>query len=467
MTRKPLDPSPEEMRQLGYNFVDRWVEHLTTLSEQPVAQRGTYNDFMSLVDEPLSSSGHGVESSLDFFFEQVAPGMTVVNHPRFHGYIPCPSSFVGALGDMLASGTNPFLGSWLGGATLAALELTTLRWIREMLQCEELKAGIFTSGGSMANSIGLASARAKYGLQTLKRGTMYVSEEGHASLNKAAVLLGFPKESIRVIRVDQHFRMDLNQLHTQLEADRQAGHLPFFVSGNAGTTNTGAIDPLDALATICNEQDMWFHIDAAYGGFAALLPEVREQMKGLDRADSITLDPHKWLYCPMGVGCALVRDTQALEAAFSTEGRYLKDIPEDEVNFFNRGPELSRRARVLPVWMLLRSVGKDAITEQIAEDIRLAELTAELLQKDERLEVMPPTLSIVGFRHKAHPNETEEERAARDTALMEATLASGTLMLSTTTLHGKSTLRMAVMNHRTTEAEVQRSVECIRKFVVP
>lgn len=466
MTRKPMDPSPEEMRRLGYQVVDRWVEHLTTLSDQPVAQRGTYEDFHARVDEPLPTTGLGVESSFDFFFQQIVPELTLVNHPRFHAYIPCPSSFVGALGEMLASGTNPFLGSWLGGATLSALELTTLRWIREMLQCPALEAGIFTSGGSMANSVGLASARAKYGLQTLRRGTLYVSEEGHASLNKAAVLLGFPKELIREVRIDAACRMDQQHLRTLIEKDQQAGYLPFFVSGNAGTTNTGAIDPLNAIADICHEHNLWFHIDAAYGGFAALVPEVREQMTGLERADSLTLDPHKWLYCPMGIGCALVRDTQALEAAFSTEGRYLKDIPEDEVNFFNRGPELSRRARVLPVWMLLRSVGRDALTEQIAEDIRLAHLAAQLLQEDPRLEVLTPGLSVVPFRHKASPNETEAERAARDTALMEATLASGTLMLSTTTLRGQSTLRMVVMNHRTTETEIQRSVDCIRSFVV-
>lgn len=463
--RQSLDPDPEVMRQLGYQVVDRIVEHLANLPQQRVAKRGSGSDLMKLVEEPLPEAGSPIDDCLGFFFDRVVPGMTNVNHPRFHAYIPGPSSFAGAVGEMLAAGTNPFVGSWLGGATLSALELNVLRWFSQMLGCEELSAGILTSGGSMANLVGLASARAKFGREVLDRGAIYVSREGHASLDKAAKILGFGADAIRIVDVDDRCRMRTDHLVELIAADRADRKTPFFVCANAGTTNTGAIDPLADIADICEREDLWFHIDAAYGGFAAMVPDVRLQMAGFERADSMTLDPHKWLYCPMGVGCALVRDATALESAFSTEGHYLKDLPDDEINFLNRGPELSRPARVLSAWMVIRSAGVNGLRHQIEEDIRLAQVAAELLRKDERLEVLPPGLSIVPFRHRGLNSESEVQRAARDTGLMEATLADGELMLSTTSLAGISTLRFVVMNHRTTEADVQRSVKKIRALV--
>lgn len=462
--RTSLDPDAETMRRLGYELIDRVVEHLTTLSDQRVARRGDYAKFVGLVDEPLPEIPSKIEDCFDFFFERVVPDMTRVNHPRFHAYIPCPSSFAGAMGEMLAAGTNPFVGSWLGGATLCALELTVIRWIAQMLGYEPQAAGILTSGGSMANLVGLAAARDKCGRDALQRGTIYVSREGHASVNKAAAILGFPAESIRTVGVDPQLRMDVNELKTAIEADRSDGRLPFFVSANAGTVNTGAIDPLTEVADVCRDKGLWFHVDAAYGGFAAITSEGRTLMRGMERADSLTLDPHKWLYCPIGVGCALVREAEFLERAFSTHGSYLKDLPANEVNFLERGPELSRPARVLSVWMVIRSVGREALANQIREDMRLARLAAKLLSEDARLEVHKPVLSVVTFRHRQRAGESETERAARDTELMETTLDDGELMLSTTFLGEQNTLRFVVMNHRTTEADVRRSVNRIREF---
>jgi glutamate/tyrosine decarboxylase-like PLP-dependent enzyme len=367
---------------------------------------------------------------------------------------------------MLAAGTNPFAGSWLGGATVSALELTVLRWIAEMLGYDVNTAGIFTSGGSMANLVGLAAARARFGRDTLQCGTIYVSREGHASVNKAATILGYPPAAIRTVPVDSQLRMELAELEKMIADDRAAGHVPFFVAANAGTTNTGAIDCLPELADLCSREVLWFHVDAAYGGFAAIAPEGQTLLRGMERADSLTLDPHKWLYCPMGTGCALVREAKYLEGAFSTHGDYLKDLPADEVNFLDRGPELSRPARVLAVWMVIRSVGRDGLATQIREDMRLARLAAALLREDSRLDVDDPVLSVVTFRHRRRDEESERDRAARDSALMESTLAGGELMLSTTILGEQNTLRMVVMNHRTTEADVRRSVTLIREHIV-
>lgn len=459
-----MDPDAETMRRLGYEAVDRIVDHLTTLADQRVARRGSRQDFAALVDEPAPLQGLGIEDGVEFFFDRVVPLMTRVNHPRFHAYIPCPSSYAGTVGMMLAAGTNPFVGSWLGGATVASLEMTVLRWIKELLQLNSQSEGVFTSGGSVANLIGIAAARAKFGRQVLENGVIYVSTQGHGSIEKSALLLGFTPDNIRAIATDSNFQMELSTLRQAIAADRRRGLVPFLLAANAGTTNTGAIDDLNQLADVCFEAGIWFHVDAAYGGFAAMVPEVRQRMAGLERADSLTLDPHKWLYCPMGIGCAFVREIEFLQAAFSTAGHYLKDLPRDEVNFFDRGPELSRPARVLPVWMLLRSVGRDALVDQIRADIELAHLAADLLEQDGRFDVRPVQLSIVTFRHRLRPGETEAQRASRDDALMEATLQDGELMLSTTTLEGINTLRLVVMNHRTTAADIRRSVWRIRQL---
>jgi aromatic-L-amino-acid decarboxylase len=464
-SRESLDPSPDVMRALGYELVDQVVNYLSTQRDQPVARRGTHNDFSLIVDEPLPECGQDPAESMEFFFRRILPDMTAVNHPRFHAYIPGPSSYVGALGAMLAAGTNPFVGTWLGGATVSALELTVIRWIAEMLDYDPAAAGVFTSGGSMANLTALAAARSR--LPHDARSTaIYVSSEGHASVTRAAAVLGFSDDAIRIVAVDESFRMDVDVLEAMIRDDAEDGRTPLCVVANAGTTNLGVIDPLPQLVELCRQHGIWLHIDAAYGGFAALTPSGKSLLAGMQDADSLTLDPHKWLYCPIGIGCVLVRDQWALKTAFATSGDYLKDVPTDEVNFFEYGPELSRPARVLPVWMVIRSAGREQLAHQIGEDMRLARLAADLLADDERLEVIPPTLSVVGFRHRRRPDESEQDRSARDTRLMEETLASGELMLSTTLINGQNTLRFVVMNHRTTEADIYYSVSRIRLYAV-
>ncbi len=463
--RQSFDPSPEQMRATGYKLIDALVDHLASLRDQPVARRGSREDFQALVDEPLPTSPGDIPESLDFFFRNVVPSMTFINHPRFHAFIPGPSSFAGAAGAMLAAGTNPFVGTWLGGATVSALELTVIRWIAEMLDYDPTAAGLFTSGGSMANLTALAAARAR-GTSRSGPPVIYVSAEGHASVTGAAAVLGFDRDAIRTVATDDGYRMDVDALRTLIEDDLRCGRNPLCLVANGGTTNLGVVDPLPELAQVCREYGLWYHVDAAYGGFAAMTDPGKQLLAGMQEADSLTLDPHKWLYCPMGIGCVLIRHQEALKAAFATHGDYLKDLPDDEVNFFEYGPELSRPARVLPVWMVIRSVGRDMLARQIEDDLRLAQLAADLLEADERLEVVRPTLSVVGFRHRARSGETEAQRAARDTQLMEQTLASGELMLSTTLVNGQSTLRMVVMNHQTTEADIFHSVSRIRLFAV-
>ncbi len=281
----------------------------------------------------------------------------------------------------------------------------------------------------MANLSALAAARSQRAGEIV-----YVSEEGHGSMEKAARVIGFPEAAIRRVAVDDRLRMTAPRLDEAISADRARGLQPLFVCANAGTTNTGAIDPLDAIADVCREQGAWFHVDGAYGGFAAVTREGRALLEGMERADSITLDPHKWLYCPMGVGCLLVRDSAALTGAFRAHGEYLKDLPKDEVNFLDRGPELSRPARALSVWMLLRSAGADAIREQIEEDLRLARLAAQLIEQDPRFEIaqepgvvrrrVPVACARRRIRRRARPARRGSDgalaRLRRDDALHHA-----------------------------------------------
>ena len=468
LERRPLDPSPEDMRQMGYQLVDQMVRHSESLSSQPVIRTSTPDELREVVDEPLPEQPCSPADCVDDCFERIIPGMTRVNHPRFHAYIPAPSSFAGSLGLMIAAATNPFAGTWLGGATFAAMEVIVIRWIAEMLGYNNDATGILTSGGSMANLTALAAARAKWkdlkGDRCGEHPTIYVSAEGHASVTRAANVLGFPPTSIRVVPVNNQYRLDTEVLRQMIQRDCDDGCQPVCVVGNAGTTNLGVIDPLSQLADICQSYKTWFHVDAAYGGFAALTERGRILLDGMNRADSLTLDPHKWLYCPMGTGCILVRDEAALRTAFSTSGDYLRDLPPEHVNLFEYGPELSRPARALPVWMVIRSAGRRQLADQIESDMRLARMAAELLSADDRFDVIPPELSVVGFRHRLRAGESESDRSERDAALMQRILDSGDLMLSTTLINARSTLRMVVMNHRTTEADIRFSVGRIREF---
>jgi glutamate/tyrosine decarboxylase-like PLP-dependent enzyme len=301
--------------------------------------------------------------------------------------------------------------------------------------------------------------------EALARGVVLVSREGHASLEKAAAILGFPPGAIRVLDTDERLRLRADTVAAAIDEERGEGRRPLFVSANAGTTNTGAVDDLPGIADVCADRGVWFHVDGAYGGFAAISEEGRRRLPGLERADSLTLDPHKWLWAPMGVGCVLVREAGALERAFAAHGAYLQDLPRDEVNFLDRGPELSRPARVLSVWAIIRSVGRAALAVQVDEDLRLARLAADLLREDPRFELVDePQLSVVAFRQRVREGETEAARSARDLALMEATLADGTCMLSTTVTGGRTAVRLVVMNHRTGEEDVRRSVARVREL---
>ncbi len=407
--RSALDPSPGEMRKLGYAVVDWLVEQAAQLDDAPVANLASLEALAAEVEETLPLEGSPIDDTLAFLGERIVPRMTRTNHPRFHAYVPGPGSYYGSLGALIGAALNPFAGSSLGGASFAAIELLTLRWIAEAIGYPVDAEGIFTSGGSMANLGALAAARAT--VSDPSKAVVYVSDQGHTSMDKAATVLGFRRNQIVRLAADAtSFRLLPDAVREQCRIDRANGRVPLFLSANAGTTNTGTVDPLDELADACRDEGLWFHVDAAYGGFAALTERGRALLGGMERADSVTLDPHKWLYTPFGCGCLLVNRPGSLDRAFAAHGDYLKDVAHTEVNFFDRGPELTRPARALPVWMLIRTVGIEGLRRQLDADLDLAELAERLLADEPAFEVVHRGLSIVTFRLAVRGDESEVAR---------------------------------------------------------
>ena len=456
-----LDPDLETMRRLGYQAVDRAVEHLAGLGSLRVATPPRAGELRALVDEPLPRQGHGLAASIDRYFDRLLPRATLVNHPRFFAYVPGPGSFAGAVGEWIAAATNTFVGTWLGGAVMAQLEVLVLDWLRQLLELPAAFAtGVLTSGGSLANLTALAAARGR----ALRAGSpladlrVYVSAETHYSMTKAARVLGLAAGAVVTVPVDAAQRMRADALGQAMARDRAAGRVPLLVCATAGTTSTGAVDPIAACAALCQELGAWLHVDAAYGAGLALLPAQAELRALLARADSITLDPHKWLYCPFESGCLLTPHEDDLRAAFTADGAILQDVPRDEVNFFERGPELSRGNRALKLWMLLRSAGADAIAAAVARDVALCRLAHDLLAADPRVTIVtPPRMSVFTFAVDGG------EAAGR--ALVQRILEDGFLMLASSRVDETFVLRFCVVNHRTTEDDVRRSVERIRALL--
>ncbi|MEZ5964464.1 MAG: aminotransferase class V-fold PLP-dependent enzyme [Planctomycetota bacterium] len=452
----PLVPDLETMRRLGHAAVDAIAAHLEGQRQLRVGERHTAADLHAAVGEPLPEEGVGMEACLERFFDHLVPRCTQTNHPRFFAYIPGPGSYAGALGEFVAAATNFFVGTWLGGAAMAQLEVEVLDWLRQALALPGGVTGVLTSGGSVANLSALAAALATRP-EERANAVVYTSSETHHSMAKAARILGVTH--VRTLATDSEQRLSPTALAEAIADDRAASRWPAFVCANAGSTTTGSVDPIAAIADVCAQVGAWLHVDAAYGGAVALLPEHRPTFAGLERADSITLDPHKWLYVPFESGCLLTARVADLERGFASgPAGYLQDIPDAEVNFFARGPELTRGNRALKLWFLLRACGLEQIRNAIRSDLACARLACALVVEDPRLEVVtPPRLSVFTFASRAGEDATQR--------LMEAVLADGFLMLSSSRVDGRYVLRWCVANARTTTDDVRQAVARVRALL--
>src|SRR4051812_10208321 len=360
------------MRELGYRVVDLLVESSTAAA--PPLRRASPREMRERLSGPPPDGPQPFAKVIERLERDVLPFRSRVDHPRFLGFIPGSGTWPGALADLIASALNVYAGSWMESAGPSQVELEVLGWFKEWIGYPVSAAGSIVSGGSVANLTALACAREAVAGTMSPDLVIYVSDQAHSSLARAARLLGFRAHQVRVLPADESFRLDPATLAAAIRADLHAGRKPFLVSASGGATNTGAVDPLEEIAGLCAEHGAWFHVDAAYGGFAVLTERGRRTLSGLALADSLTLDPHKWLYQPYECGCLLVRDGGVLRRAFEIVPDYLRDAEADdaEVNFSDLGLQLSRSARAFKLWFSLRYFGIDAFVAAIDRALDLA-----------------------------------------------------------------------------------------------
>jgi glutamate/tyrosine decarboxylase-like PLP-dependent enzyme len=449
--RDPLAVDADTMRELGYRAIDLLVERFARLAEQPAVQAATREEMDARLREAAPDAPAAFDDILGRLTRDVLPYASRSDHPRFFAFVPTSPTWPSVIGDLLATGFNIYQGAWLESSGPSAIELVVIDWFRTWLGLPETTGGLLVSGGSAANMTALTcAADARLGPDR-SRGVIYLSGQAHSSAIRATRVLGFPPERVRVLPCDGEYRLRVDALAEAVAADEDAGLQPFFVVATAGTTNTGSVDPLPALADLCAERGLWLHVDAAYGGFAALTERGRRALAGIERADSVTLDPHKWLYQPFEAGCLLVRERELLLRSFRILPDYLRDAEvagDREVNFGDLGIQLTRSARALKIWVSLQYFGVDAFRATIDRCLDLAQLAAARVESEQELELLSsPTLGVLCFRRRPPGVDDERELTRVNSAIVARMAVSGEGMISSTRLGGRYALRLCVLNH--------------------
>jgi aromatic-L-amino-acid/L-tryptophan decarboxylase len=464
----PLNMAPEEFRAAGHQLVDRIADFFASIEQRPVTTGESPSAIREALgaDRSLPSQGEDAGALLDHAASLLFDHSLFNAHPRFWGYVTSSSAPIGALGELLAATVNPNCGAWLLSPMASEIEAQTIRWIAEMLDYPTDCGGLFVSGGNMANIVCFLAARqAKAGSHVRSKGVegsrmrAYCSKETHTWIQKAADMAGLGTDAVKWIAVDSELRIDIEALRAQIQADLAAGDKPFMVVGNAGTVSTGAVDPLPELAALCLEMELWFHVDGAYGGFAALAPDVAAAFAGLRECDSLAVDPHKWLYAPIEAGCALVRDVSKLRDAFAYHPAYYH-FGVEATNYFDLGPQNSRGFRALKVWLALQQVGRDGYVQMISDDIRLSRAMFDRIAHYPELEALTQSLSITTFRFvppdlKRDDKEVESYLNDLNRELLTRLQQGGEAYLSNAVIGGKYALRACIVNFRTTLEDVK------------
>jgi glutamate/tyrosine decarboxylase-like PLP-dependent enzyme len=467
MDKSKLQLTSEEMRSLGYRIVDQIVEHFDALAGKPVMRVSPRAELEAELREPLPERPTPVDALLDQLRRVVWPNIGNVQHPRFFAFIPSPSNFVSVMADALAAGFNPFAGNWLEGSGPAQIELVTIDWLREMCGLPATAGGLFVSGGSMANLTALAAARRVKLDERSDDAVVYFSDQTHNSIEKALRVLGFAREQIRALPSDENFRLPVESLRQAISEDRAGGKRPFLVIANAGTTNTGAVDPLDRLADLCELENLWLHVDGAYGAAACLSERGRRLMTGIERADSLSLDPHKWLFQPFEIGCVLARDAGMLKKTFHTMAGYLEDTKraeEEEINYYDYGVQLTRGFRALKLWLSIKTFGAAAFREAINRGFEMAEFAEGLLRQSDCWRVISPaTFGIVTFIFVAE-GCSGSEISEIHRRMVEAMAQDGFAFANSTALRGQTVMRLCTINPRTTEDDVRATIKQLEQF---
>jgi aromatic-L-amino-acid/L-tryptophan decarboxylase len=458
-----LEMSPERMRQMGYLVVDRVVDLLARLDAGPVYTPASPAEMQLRIPPGLPERPVDFETLLSVVEREVAPSAARWGHPRTFAYIPGRGTWPGALADFMVSALNVDASSWRESPAPIHLELTVIDWFRSWLGMPTSTGGLLVGGGSAANLTALATAREATVGAGDPSARLYCTAEAHSSVTRAARVLGLSDTAVRRIEMDGGC-MSTPHLRQAIAQDRDAGLHPMAIVATAGATSTGAVDPLSDIADVAAHHGLWLHVDGAYGGFSVLTERGRALLRGIERADSVTLDPHKWLYQPVEVGALLVRDPALLERAFSMRPAYLQDTTDrpGETNMADRGLQQTRSVRALKVWMSVMTFGVDAFRSAIDRTMDLAAHVEQRVMSSDRFELTSPAqLSIVCFRRMAGSESATE---ALNRSLVERLLREGVGFLSSTRIEGRHTLRMCVLNHTTTIADVDAVLDWLESY---
>jgi aromatic-L-amino-acid decarboxylase len=455
-----LELAPERMRAMTEAALARILHHLATLGEQPACGDVDAAALCRAMREPPPEQGTELEPLLDRLFDEWIPRSFNSAGPGYLAYIPGGGLFPAALADFIAAATNRYTGVWQAAPALVQLEDNALEWLRHWMGFPPTTRGLFTTGGSMANFNAILCARERHLGSDIRRGVLYCSDQVHHSVRKAARLAGIMPEAIRTLPVDERFRLRVDALEEAIARDRRAGRVPFLVVSTAGTTNTGAIDPLDAIADLCTREGVWHHVDGAYGAFFYLCEPLRPALAGLSRADSLTLDPHKGLFLPYGTGALLVRDGEALRAVHSATEAYLP--PPTEADFYDPsqyGPDLSRGFPGLRVWLTVKLYGTARLRAALAEKRALAvEAAARIAALPGTVLVAPPELSLFAW-HLTWPGATLEEENRATRALLDGVRARNRVLLSGCRVGDRFLARACILCFRTRRARVEQFLD--------
>lgn len=478
-----LDLEPEAFKRLGYRVVDLMTEYYATLSERPVTLPGPSAAVGQAFREPLPQTGQDPDAILNEWTQKVLPNATHIGSPRFFGFVNGSGTMLSVLAAALASSVNMNMGSWKASPAATEIERLTISWIAQLIGYPESCGGLFLGGGTLSNFVALLTAlrnQADYdttreGLQTAERPgkyTVYMADhEGHISIVRAADMLNLGRQAIRRVPSKDDFTMDAEALEKMLVEDTAIGYIPLCVVAQVGSINVGVIDPLEAIARICNARGIWFHADGACGAFGAMLPELKSRYAGLELADSVTLDPHKWLYISYECGCVLVREPEKLRRAFSIAAPYLRGTLPAEysgMDFFEYGPQMSRGFNALKVWMTLKQYGVEGYQKLLRQNVLCARHLYELIERSEAFESMHrPQLFIYSFRYC--PRDLKQSTGAAADAYLDRLnqliadeiTASGLAFIMTTRIRERVVLRISVCSHRTTLQDIEQVFDAL------
>ncbi len=452
---------PHEMQQLATKATEALVDRITGLDNDH-AWNGEFRPVLeSVLSGPPPENGQPADKVLEQVLHDVLPNAARLDHPRFFGFVPSSPTWPGVIADFLASGFNINSCTWLVSSGTSQLELTVIDWMRNWIGYPESAGGLLTSGSSAASVEALVAAREAAGHPS--RPTIYMSDQSHGALKRAALIVGVHREHLRLVPTDDAFRMDINELRSSIEQDRDMDLQPMAVCANAGTTSTGAIDPMHELSEFCSQESIWLHVDAAYGGFSMVTEDGRKRLDGIQRADSISLDAHKWFFQPYEAGALMVKNLEHLENVFGIANDALQDTVwgTNHPNFADRGQQLSRAARALKIWMSVQTFGMAKFRTAVQSGLDLAQRAAKYVKDSATLEVMAPvTLGVVCFRVNPDIGDYDETTLESvNRKVLVGAFWDERMFFSSTSLKGIFSLRLCILNHTTTWEDVRSTLD--------